>query len=343
MRTRIFSSFIFAVASLSGAPLFAEQGSGYHVTQEVVLGGDESWDLLTFDASADRLYISRWTHVVVVDPNTGKEIGTIGDTPGVHGIAVAPEFGNGYTSNGRDGTVTVFALDTLKQLARVPVGTNPDVIIYEPVTKRVLTFNGKSRDTSVIDARSGTLLHTLPLDGKPEFAVADGHGRVYVNLEDKSEIVQIDANKLAIEARWPLAPCESPTGLSMDTARRRLFVGCANRLMAIVDADNGRVIATVPIGSGCDGTAFDANDKLAFASNGDGTLTVVREDGPNHYIVNDNVTTKVGARTMAFDPKGQRIYLVTAKFGPRPTPTASQPNPRPPMLPGSFTLLVVAR
>jgi hypothetical protein len=180
------------------------------------------------------------------------------------------------------------------------------------------------------------------LDGKPEFAVADGQGNIYVNIEDKSEVVKIDASRASIGARWSLEPCEHPTGLSMDVRRRHLFVGCANRLMAIVDADQGRVIATAPIGAGCDATAFDAQANLAFSANGDGTLTVVREETPNRFVV-ENVTTKIGARTMAIDPQRQRIYLVTAEFGPRPAPTANQPNPRPSILPGTFSLLVLAR
>jgi DNA-binding beta-propeller fold protein YncE len=341
---RTTSWLIFAVIFSYVGPLSAQgtAGPGYHKAQEIVLGGEGGWDYLTLDAVARRLYISRATQVVVVDPDLGKVIGTISDTPGVHGIAVAGELGTGYTSNGRDGTVTVFDLRTLRQRARITVGTNPDAIIYEPATKRVFTFNGGSHDASVIDARTGSLVNTLPLDGRPEFAVADGHGNIYLNLEDKSELVKIDASRPSIEGRWALAPCERPTGISMDVQRRRLFVGCLNRLMVIVAADQGRVIATVPIGAGSDATAFDAQANLAFSSNADGTLTVVREDGPDRFGV-ENVATKTGARTMAIDPQKQRIYLVTAEFGPRPAPTAEQPNPRPPILPGTFSLLVLAR
>lgn len=345
MNTPTTSCLIFALIALHGAPLFAQSApsSGYHKAQEFVLGGDGGWDYLTLDPRARRLYVSRATHVVIVDPDSGKEVGMISDTPGVHGIALAPEFETGYTSNGRDGTVTVFDLRTTRQLARIAVGTNPDAILYEPATKQVFTFNGGSRDASVVDAKTGTVVHTLPLGGRPEFAVADGNGLVYLNLKDKSEVVKIDAHKLSIDARWSLAPCESPTGISMDIQRRRLFVGCANRLMAIVNTDQGRVIATVPIGSGCDATAFDPQGGLAFSSNGDGTLTVVREDGPDRFVVVENVATKIGARTMALDSQRQRIYLATAAFGPRPTATANQPNPRPPIVPGSFTLLVLSR
>jgi YVTN family beta-propeller protein len=344
MRARNTSGLILLIILSCAAPLHAQSGpSGFHKAQEIVLGGDGGWDLLTFDADTRRLYISRSTRVIVVDADSGKQVGMIADTPGVHAIALVPELGTGYTSNGRDGSVTVFDRHTLQSLARIPVGTNPDAILYEPTTKRVFAFNGGSRDVSVIDAQTRSVIRTLRLDGKPELAVADRHGAVYLNLEDTSEIVKIDANLLNIEARWSLAPCEHPTGLSMDDQRRRLFVGCANHLMAIVDADQGRVVATVPIGGRCDGTAFDPDLDLAFSSNGDGTVTIVRAENPDKYSVVENVVTKVGARTMALDSRRQRIYLVTAEFGPPPAATENQPNPRPPIMPGTFTLLVLAR
>jgi YVTN family beta-propeller protein len=344
MGVRAASCLIFTVILSYGAPLLAQgaASSGYHKAQEIVLGGEGGWDLLTLDAAARRLYIARATQVVVVDPDAGKVVGTIPDTPGVHGVAVAAELETGYTSNGRDGTVTVFDLRTLRELSRIAVGTNPDGILYEPTTKRVFVFNAGSRSASVIDARTGSVISTMPLDGKPELAVADGHGNIYLNLEDKSEVVKIDASRTSIEARWSLAPCTSPTGIAMDVPRQRLFIGCGNRLMAIVDAGQGQVIATAPIGSGCDGTAFDPKANLAFSSNGDGTLTVVHEDAPNRFVA-ESVPTKSGARTMAIDLQKERIYLVTAEFGPRPAATASQPNPRPPIIPGTFSLLVMAR
>jgi len=331
---------------LAGCPLLFAQGpstSGYHKLQEIVLGGEGGWDYLKLDPDAGRLYISRATQVLVVDPDSGKSVATIPDTPGVHGIALAAALGTGYTSNGRDGTVTVFDLHSLRPLARLTVGSNPDAIVYEPVTKQVFTFNGASHDASVIDAQRRTVTRALPLDGKPEFAVADGRGAVYVNLEDKAELLKIGASGPAIEARWPLAPCENPTGLSIDPQRRRLFVGCSNRLMAVVDADKGNVLATLPIGSHCDATAFDPEHDLAFSSNGDGTLTIVREEAPNRFVVLDNVATAPGARTMALDATRQRVYLVTAEFGPRPEATANDPRPRAPIVPGSFRLLVLAR
>ena len=345
MVARIGSCLIFAVILAHGAPLSTQSGaeSGYRKAREIILGGDGGWDYLTFDSAARRLYISRSTQVIVFDPDTGKTLGIIPDTPGVHGVAVAPELKTGYTSNGRDGTVTVFDLWTLRQRARITVGSNPDAILYEPTTKRVFAFNGVSRTASVIDAQTDSVIGTLPLGGKPEFAVTDGHGAIFVNLEDKSEVEKIDARRMSIEGRWALAPCENPTGISMDVQRRHLFVGCANRLMAVVDADQGRVVATLPIGAGCDATAFDSQANLAFSSNGDGTLTVIREDSPDRFVVAETVATKFGARTMAVDLQQRRIYLVTAEFGPHPPATADRPNPRPSIVPGSFSLLVMAR
>jgi YVTN family beta-propeller protein len=339
------SYLIFAVIFAHAVPLAAEDaaGSGYHRAQEILLGGDGGWDYLTFDEGARRLYISRSTQVVVFDPDSGKTVGVISETPGVHGIAVAPELGTGYTSNGRDGTVSVFELRTLRQRERISVGSNPDAIVYEPSTKRVFAFNGASKSASVIDAQTGSVIDTLALGGKPEFAVADGHGAIFLNIEDKSEVEKIDARRLSIDARWPLAPCQNPSGISMDVAHRRLFVGCANRLMAIVDVDLGRVVTTVPIGAGCDATAFDSQANLALSSNGDGTLTVIREESPDRFVVVDNVATKVGARTMAVDPQQRRVYLVTAEFGTRPAATADQPRPRPPIVSGTFSLLVMTR
>ena len=345
MVARTGSCLIFSIILAHCAPLSAQSAaeSGYHKAREILLGGDGGWDYLTFDSVARRLYISRSTQVIVFDPDSGKTLGTIPDTPGVHGVAVAPELETGYTSNGRDGTVTVFDLRTLRQRARITVGSNPDAILYEPTTKRVFAFNGVSRTASVIDVQTDSVIDTLPLGGKPEFAVADGHGVIFLNLQDKSEVEKIDANRMSIEARWPLAPCENPTGISMDVQRRRLFVGCINRLMAVVDADQGRVVATLRIGAGCDATGFDSQANLAFSSNGDGTLTVIREDSPDRFIVAENVATKFGARTMAVDSQQRRIYLVAAEFGPRPLATADRPKPRPPIVPGSFSLLVMTR
>jgi len=317
--------------------------SGYHLIKKIPLGGEGGWDYLTFDPGSKRLFISRATHVMVLDAASGKVVGDVPDTLGVHGIALAPEFGRGFTSNGRAGTVSIFDSKTLGFIGQVNAGQNPDAIVYDPASKRVFAMNGRSSDATAIDAASGKVAGTVPLGGKPEFAVADGRGRIYDNLEDKSQLLAIDAGKLEVVARWPLAPCERPTGLAMDRDHRRLFAGCANKLMAVVDADSGKLITTLPIGSGVDATAYDPGLQCAYASNGDGTLTVVHEDAPDKFTVLQNVPTQRGARTMALDPETHHVYLVTADFGPAPAPTATQPHPRPAIVPDTFVLLVVGR
>jgi DNA-binding beta-propeller fold protein YncE len=315
----------------------------YQLIKTYKLGGDGGWDYLTLDHAANRLYISRSTHVFVIAANSGQPAGDIPDTPGVHGIALAPELGRGFVSNGREGTVTVFDLNSLKLLNKIKVGQNPDAILYDPASKRVFTFNGASDDVTAVDAAKGEVVGTIKVDGKPEFAATDEKGAIFVNIEDKSEIMALDANKLEVKSRWPLAPCEEPTGLAIDRKHRRLFSGCGNKLMAVVDADSGKVISTLPIGSGVDATAFDPETEMAFASCGEGVLTVVHEDSPDKFSVVENVVTKRGARTMALDPAAHQIFLVTADFGPPPAPTAEQPRPRPAILPNSFVVLVVGK
>ena len=343
MRTR--SRWVVSIISLSlAAVALAATGPGYHVVTTYKLGGEGGWDYLITDADARRTYISRGTHVVVIDADTGKSVGDIADTPGVHGIALAPELGRGFTSNGREGTVSIFDIKTLATNSKVKVGENPDAILYDPATKRVFTFNGRSQDSTAIDAATGKVLGTIKLDGKPEFAASDAKGGIWVNIEDKSELVAIDPNKLEVKAKWPLAPCTEPSGLAIDRKNRRLFAGCDNKMMAVVDADSGKVLATPPIGDGVDATAFDPETGLAFAScGGDGVLTVVKEDSPDKFNVAENVPTQKGARTMALDTKTHRISVVTAQFGPRPAPTADNPHPRPAILPDSFVVLVVGK
>ena len=233
-------------------------------------------------------------------------------------------------------------MSTLAVLGEVKAtGENPDAIIYDPASRRVFAFNGRGKNATAVEAGAGTVAGTIPLDGKPEFAAADGEGRVFVNIEDKNEVTAIDARALRVVNTWPLAPCEEPTGMAIDAAHRRLFVGCHNKTMVVMDSGTGRVVATLPIGEGVDATAFDPGTSLAFASNGDGTLTVVREDGPDSFRVLENAVTQRSARTMALDVKTHRVFLAAAEFGPAPPPTAEQPRPRPPMLPGSFTILVM--
>jgi YVTN family beta-propeller protein len=338
-----FPGLIFSGAIAGDAKPFAAGPSGYHVTKRTVLGGEGGWDYLTVDSKARRVYISHATHVMVVDADTNAVVGDIPNTNGVHGIAIVTDFDKGFTSNGRDNAVTVFDLKTLKPSANVPVGRNPDAIIYDPVSKRVFACNGASHDATAIDAKTNAVVGTIALGGKPEFAVSDEKGHVYVNIEDKSEIVQFDPVKLSVENRWSIAPGEEPSGLAIDRKHRRLFSVCGNKLMAVVNADSGKVITTLPIGAGTDAAAFDPETALAFSSNGEGTLTVVHEDSPDKFTVVENVPTQARARTMALDTKTHNLFMVTAEFGPAPAATAQQPRPRPPMVPGTFTLLVVGR
>ena len=313
-------------------------GSGYHVTKTIAVGGDEGWDYLTVDSDARRVYISHGSHVVVLDADSGSVVGDIPDTQGVHGIAIAPDLGRGFTSNGRANTVTIFDLKTLNTVGTVKAGTNPDAIVYDGTSKRVFTMNGGSQDATAIDGASGTVVGTFALSGKPEFAVADGEGGIFVNIEDKSELVEFDPQKLAVVHRWPLAPCLEPSGLAMDRKDRRLFVGCGNKMMAIVNADTGKVIATPAIGEGVDANAFDPETAFAFASNGDGTLTVVHEESPDRFTLVESVPTKRFARTIGVDSKTHNIYLPTADFDER-----APGERRGKMKPRSFVILVVTR
>jgi DNA-binding beta-propeller fold protein YncE len=339
-----FSQIFFACIVVLFASLFLAAGSsGYHVAKKTVLGGEGGWDYLTADAKARRIYISRGTHVMVVDADSAAIIGDIPNTNGVHGIAIATEMDKGFISDGRDNTVTIFDLKTLKVLGTAPAGKNPDAIIYDAASKRVFAFNGASKDATAIDAKTGTVAGTIPLGGKPEFAAADEKGHVFVNIEDKSEIIEFDSNKLVVENHWSIAPGEEPSGLALDRKHRRLFSVCSNKLMVVVNADNGKVVTTLPIGTGTDAAGFDPETGFAFSSNGEGTLTVVHEDSPDKFSVVDSVATQRGARTMALDPKTHQVFVVTAEFGPPPAPTAERPRPRASIIPGSFALLMLSR
>jgi DNA-binding beta-propeller fold protein YncE len=335
--------WLYSLTVLVAGMALAAAAPGYKVMNTYRIGGDGGWDYLTADASARRLYISRATHVIVLDLDSGKTVGDIADTPGVHGIALAPELGRGFTSNGREGTVSIFDLKTLATSSKVKVGDNPDAILYDSATKRVFTFNGKSQDSTAIDATNGSVLGTIKLDGKPEFSASDGKGEIFVNIEDKSELTAIDANKLEVKTKWPLAPCQEPSGLSIDRKNRRLFVGCANKMMAVVDGDTGKVLATPAIGEGVDATSFDEETGLALASCGEGVLTVIREESRDKFSVAESVPTQQGARTMALDSKTHNVYVVTAKFGPPPAATADNPHPRRTILPDSFVVLVLGK
>jgi YVTN family beta-propeller protein len=326
--------------SLLALPLLA--ATSYKVVKSIPLGGNGGWDYLTADSENRRLYVSHGTEVDVLNLNTGSILGKIPNTNGVHGIAIADDLHRGFISDGRDNQVTIFNLKTLSVISTVKAGTNPDGILYDPFSQRVFAFNGRSNDMTAIDAKTGKVLGTLPLGGKPEFPVTDAQGNVYVNIEDKSEIVHLDPNTLTVKNRWPVAPCESPSGLAIDAKNQRLFPVCDNKMMAVIDAGTGKVVTTVPIGEGPDAAGFDPDKKLVFSSNGEGTLTVVSQATPNKYAVAQTVKTERGARTMALDLKTHKLYLADAEFGPAPAPSADNPRPRPKILPGTFKLLVVS-
>lgn len=324
---------VVAVLSLAATCLGAD-GPQYHVIQRYTLGGDGGWDYVSIDASARRLYIARATRVMVVNADSGKLIGELPDTPGIHGVAPVSDLKRGFTSNGRDNSVTVFDLETLKAVTKLSVGEGPDAIVFDPFSRRVFTFNGRGKSATAIDAPDNKVVGTVPLEGRPEFAVADGKGKMFVDIVDKSELVVLDTKGLTVVKRWPLAPCEEPTGIAMDQEHRRLFVGCRNRKLAVANADTGAVIATLPIGQGVDAVAFDPRNQFVFSSNWDGTLTIVHQDAPDKYTVVDNVPTALGARTMALDPQSHQIYLVTAKY-------QDAAADRRATVPDSFELLVV--
>jgi YVTN family beta-propeller protein len=322
---------------LAGGPAAADDPKPeYRVLKTIKLGGTGGWDYLTMDSAARRLYVSRSTRVQVVDVDEGKLVGEVANTPGVHGIALDAKRGQGFTSNGGDNTVTVFDLKTLAEKARVKVGTGPDGILYDPASDRVFTFNGRGRDATAVNAGTGKVDGTVALGGKPESAVSDEKGTVYVTIEDKNEIVAIDAKKLAVTARWPVAPAAEPVGLSMDRAAGRLFCSCHSKHMAVIDAATGKVLATPPIGRGTDFCVYDPELKRAYSSNGDGTLTVVGEKDGKYEVVAD-VKTQAGARTCALDAKTHNVILVTATM--KPAAKGGRPQPEP----DSFVVLVVGR
>jgi len=340
-RTKIAKAL--AIATLAGAAAGASADSTWTVLDRWTVGGTGGWDYLTFDSPGNRLFMSRATHVDVLDTRSGKIIGTIPDTEGVHGIALAGNLHRGFTSNGKSDSVTAFDLDSLKTIKRAPVsGHNPDAILYEPAGKHVFTFNGRSKDVTVLDADTLAVVRTLPVPDKPEFAVDGGNGEIYVNIEsDPGQMVVIDSRELTVKATWPLPGCASPSGLAIDRSQHRLFSVCDGKVMAVTDATNGRQVAKLKIGEGPDAAAFDARRGLVFSSNGDGTLTVVRQQGADHYEVAGTIPTMKGARTMALDETGGKVYLVSADFDPAPAATAAQPHPRPIPKPDSFTVLVV--
>jgi len=339
---RSFVAAFFLCGLLVGVrPIAAQQP--YKIVDHWKLSGDGGWDDLRADPPTHRLYMTRGARVDVADTQTGKLVGSIAGLHGTHGIALDAAGKFGYISDGGGNAVVVFDRATLAVLATIPAGTNPDAIVFEPSTKTVWAFNGRSKDATVIDAATRKVVATIPLPGKPEFAVVDGRGTIFVNIEDKNEIVRLDAKSNKLTAEWPLTGCESPSGLAFDVTGGRLFSVCDGKKMAVTDAKTGKVLASAAIGDGPDGAGWDAKDKLAFSSNGgSGTLTVIDAKAPG-YPVLEELATQRGARTMTYDSAADRIYLVTAEFGPRPAPTPENPRPRPALIPGSFVVLVVGR
>ena len=331
----VFSCLVALVCSTaSGNELYQSAG-------EIPIGGEGGWDILTIDPTVNRLYLAHSTKVVVVDLGKNAVIGEITDTPGVHAFVTVPAFQRGFSSNGKESKSSVVDLATLKTVSKVDTGSNPDAIVYEPRHGEVYVFNHTGNSATVINAKAMTSSATIQLDGNPEFAAVDEQaGRVYCNIEDKSEVAVIDTGKHEVVAHWPLTPGEEPSGISLDTRHHRLFSGCHNKLMTMLDTETGRVIATVPIGAGVDGCAFDDSTQLAFASCGDGTTTIAREDGPNKLKVVQTLKTERGARTMALDPKTHRIFLPSAQFQPPPAPSPGASPGRPTIVPDTLKLLV---
>ncbi len=311
----LFALAVLALFSFSPQAVAAPPADGYSITKKISIPGQGSWDYLTVDEAARRLYVSHGTQVEVINVDSGNIVGTIPKTLGVHGIAIAPELGRGFVSNGKSSTVTIFDLKTLKPIADVPTGQKPDAIIFDPATSRVFAFNGASNSATAIEAATGKVSGTVDLGGGPEYATADGNGFVYNNLEDESLVLKIDSRKLTVDKRWPTAPCASPSSMAIDRADRRLFIGCRSKVMAVMNADTGQVITTLPIGDHVDATAFDPATKLIFNSNGEGTITVIRQDGPDKYSLVETVKTLPKAKTMALDPKTHRLFLSTAESG----------------------------
>ena len=315
----------------------------YHIVNKIAVVGDGGWDYLTIDDATERLFISHSTMVQVIDVKEKKVIATIPDTKGVHGITLAKDLNKGFISNGKDSSVTIFNLETYTVIEKVYVsGRNPDAILYDPFTHRVFTFNGGGENATVIDAKTNKVIGTIALDGKPEFAVTDNQGKIYVNIEDKSVIKEINSTTLKVTNEWKIAPGVEPSGLAFDSENKILFSVCDNKTMVMMDASNGKVITTLPIGDGVDGAAFDSETKRVYSSNGDGTLTVVQEQDKNTFTVLENIVTQKGARTITLDKKTHHLFLPTAEYGDAPEPTIEKPHPRPTIKPGTFVILEIA-
>ena len=332
--------FFISSAMLVSCAIHSIAQSNYKPIKKINVEGEGGWDLLCIDEATNRLFLSHKNVMQVVDVKTGKLIGSVADTKGVHGIALANDLNKGYISNGKDSSVTIFDLKTLTAIKKIQVtGSNPDAILYDEFSHNVFVFNARTLNASVIDAKTDKIIRTIPFIGNPELSVNDGKGKVFVNIEDKSKVCVINSSTLMIEQTWDLSPGEEPTGIAIDKENSRLFIVCANKLMVIMDAKTGHVITTMPTGDGTDGAAFDPIKKRAYSSNGDGTLTVIQEENANTFKVLENVTTQKGARTIAIDSKTHHVYLPTAEFGPAPEPTTENPHPRATIKPGTFVIL----
>jgi hypothetical protein len=323
--------------------LLAQPSPAYRITHTYMLGGDGGWDYVVPDPPSHRVFIGRQNRVMVVDENDGTLLGEVAGVEGAHGVAVAGRAGHGFATSGTDGSVIMFDLKTFKVLGRTPAAEDADAIIYDGASNRVFTFNGDAHSSTVIDPAGGQLVTNIPLGGKPEYGASAGDGKVYGNLTDTSEVVEIDARTLGVTRRWSTAPCKQPVAMAIDTAHHRLFSGCRSGVMAVSDYQAGKVVSTVPIGDGVDGAGYDAASGDAFAANADGTLTVIHQDGPDAYRVVANLRTATGSRNMGLDPTTHRVFVVGAKFGPPPEATAANPRRRPPVIPGSFMMMVIER
>jgi hypothetical protein len=331
-----------ALTLAAATPLLAQSPASYRITQTYTLGGDGSWDYIVPDPPNHRLFIGRQNRVMVVDADKGTLLGEVTGIQGAHGTAVANGTGHGFATSGNDRSVVMFDLKTFKALGRIPAAEDADAIIYDSPSNRVFTFNGDAHSSTVIDAAAGTLVTNIQLGGKPEYGASAGDGKVYGNLTDTSEVVEIDAKTATVARRWPTAPCKQPVAMAVDTVHHRLFSGCRSGVMAISDYQAGKVVATVPIGAGVDGAGYDASSSDAFASNADGTLTVIHQDAADQYHVAGTVQTPQGSRNMGLDPVTHRVFVVSAKFGPAPA-GATGGRGRGPMVPGSFALMVIER
>jgi YVTN family beta-propeller protein len=345
MRVRgILASAIVALGGVAFAAAPAGAQGPFHVEHIWQTGGDGGWDYMSVDPRSKLLFITRGDHVIVFNTAEGKQVAEIPGLHGIHCVVFSSDGIHGYITDGGANQVAVFNRKTEKIVARIPVGNHPDGEVFEPVTKTVWAFDGGSHDATVIDTKTNKVIATIPLPGRPEFPVADGRGHVFDNIESTSQLARLDAKTLKLTATWPLAPCDGPSGLSIDPAHRRLFSVCDNQTMAVVDADTGRVVTTLAIGTGPDASRFTADGEYALSTNGGtGTLTVVHEDSADHYSVVQTLTTKQGARTMAIDPDGRHLYTVTADFGPPAAPTPQHPHPRRTIVPGTFEIIAIGR